>query len=374
MANPLMDSSVDWNRLIWRSEEYNAFTDLIKWQGKYWVCFRSGEGHVKGYGKIRIISSNDLETWNLETTLSSENLDLRDPKFLVDGDNLLVLTFSLRKLPMGGHEIEGSYLWCFSSSQEYEGPVRIMDAAVVWRFIKSQDKFYGTAYYSEKGRNHCILIGSEKWDNEWQHIALLDSPKIPASWHLNEADLLIDPTSKEMMVFIRSDYYNWHKFRSSLKDTIKTWKSYFQDRKERKRNGGSLSFKNYFVTAKAHPPYTEFTHTVHDLYLKAPKCVPFHGGYLCVGRTKAKKKFMKNVSLLWFPSDLNSYKILTHLNTGYDVSYAGLLFNEDKTKLYVSYYSDCAYLENSRLPKKNDIYLACINVSKLNIHSDQKNG
>ncbi|HBE42193.1 MAG TPA: hypothetical protein DDW27_13470, partial [Bacteroidales bacterium] len=52
---------------IWDQAEHNAFTDIIKYEGKYYCTFREGGGHVpwpSGIdGKIRILVSKDGEKW-----------------------------------------------------------------------------------------------------------------------------------------------------------------------------------------------------------------------------------------------------------------------------------------------------------------------
>src|SRR6185312_14204360 len=44
---------------IWDKGGHNAFTDLTRWQGKWYCTFREADGHVGGDGKIRVIESAD---------------------------------------------------------------------------------------------------------------------------------------------------------------------------------------------------------------------------------------------------------------------------------------------------------------------------
>lgn len=69
---------------------HNAFPDLIKHKGHYYVCFREGSSHVlyNDFGKIRVLRGDFNETtkkwkWKQETLLSKEGFDLRDPRFFV---------------------------------------------------------------------------------------------------------------------------------------------------------------------------------------------------------------------------------------------------------------------------------------------------
>jgi len=46
-------------RKIWDRAPHNAFTDLIRFQGR-WVCvFREGAGHRSHDGRVRVIASAD---------------------------------------------------------------------------------------------------------------------------------------------------------------------------------------------------------------------------------------------------------------------------------------------------------------------------
>lgn len=69
---------------IWDRGEHNAFTDLIRFKGKFYCIFREGSGHVGGSdGKIRIINSLDGKTWNEVALLEKKGVDLRDAKLSI---------------------------------------------------------------------------------------------------------------------------------------------------------------------------------------------------------------------------------------------------------------------------------------------------
>ena len=40
---------------IWDAALHNAFTDLVRWQGRFYCAFREGKGHAGDHGKLRII-------------------------------------------------------------------------------------------------------------------------------------------------------------------------------------------------------------------------------------------------------------------------------------------------------------------------------
>src|SRR5262245_58840774 len=42
---------------IWDQSKHNAFTDLIRWRGKWYCTFREADAHVGGDGKLRVLES-----------------------------------------------------------------------------------------------------------------------------------------------------------------------------------------------------------------------------------------------------------------------------------------------------------------------------
>ena len=90
---------------IWDSAPHSAFTDLVRWQEKFYCTFREGKGHAGGgdNGRIRIISSSDGEKWHPVDLLELKGIDLRDPKLSVTPDKRLMCL-------MGGSHYEGNTL------------------------------------------------------------------------------------------------------------------------------------------------------------------------------------------------------------------------------------------------------------------------
>lgn len=81
-------------RRVFHNSEHNAFTDLIKWQGKYWLTFRScPDGHmVFPTSRIIIMASSDGKEWGKAFEFSVPGRDTRDPHFLAFKGRLFVFT------------------------------------------------------------------------------------------------------------------------------------------------------------------------------------------------------------------------------------------------------------------------------------------
>ena len=65
-------------RKIWDQAPHNAFTDLVRHQGRWWCVFREGQGHVSPDGALRVLTSADGVAWESAARLASATEDLRD--------------------------------------------------------------------------------------------------------------------------------------------------------------------------------------------------------------------------------------------------------------------------------------------------------
>jgi len=76
---------------IWDKGKHNAFTDLIRWNDKWYCTFREADAHVGGDGLIRVLTSSDGEKWESVAGITEKGIDLRDPKFSVAPDGRLMI-------------------------------------------------------------------------------------------------------------------------------------------------------------------------------------------------------------------------------------------------------------------------------------------
>lgn len=81
-------------RRVFHNGEHNAFTDMCRFQGRYYLAFRScPDGHsVFSTASIIVLSSSDTKTWEQVYRFSVEKRDTRDPHFLVFNNKLFVYT------------------------------------------------------------------------------------------------------------------------------------------------------------------------------------------------------------------------------------------------------------------------------------------
>ncbi len=93
-------------RKIWDKAPHNGFTDLIRFQDQWFCIFRESSGHMARDGKVRILHSEDGETWTSAALLEIAGQDLREAKFSITPDQRLMLSGAVALPPNGegGHQ------------------------------------------------------------------------------------------------------------------------------------------------------------------------------------------------------------------------------------------------------------------------------
>ena len=81
-------------RRVFHNGEHNAFTDLVRFKGRFYLTFRScPDGHmVNPTASVIILASDDTKDWKQVHRFSVALRDTRDPHFLVFKDKLFVYT------------------------------------------------------------------------------------------------------------------------------------------------------------------------------------------------------------------------------------------------------------------------------------------
>ncbi|QDV35495.1 sialidase family protein [Tautonia plasticadhaerens] len=121
-------------RRIWDEAPHSAFTDLIRFDGRWLCTFREGRGHVSPDGAIRVIASVDGESWESIARLTSHSADLRDPKLSVMPDGRLMLTAAGALHEPGGGGRHQTMAWSSGDGSAWDGPRPIGDlGSWLWR-------------------------------------------------------------------------------------------------------------------------------------------------------------------------------------------------------------------------------------------------
>ncbi|HEV7282980.1 MAG TPA: exo-alpha-sialidase [Pirellulaceae bacterium] len=133
-------------RKIWDQAPHNAFTDLVRFQGKWFCTFREGAGHVSLDGALRVIESEDGETWTSAARIESKNSDLRDAKLSVTPQGRLMLT-GAEALHDKSKNTHQSLAWFSDDGREWSEAHPIGDPDFwLWRSTWHEGKAYGIGY------------------------------------------------------------------------------------------------------------------------------------------------------------------------------------------------------------------------------------
>src|SRR5438093_13765164 len=79
-------------RKIWDRAPHNAFTDLVRFKGRWFCVFREGAAHASPDGALRVITSKNGADWTSAALLTYGGADLRDAKITVTADRRLMLS------------------------------------------------------------------------------------------------------------------------------------------------------------------------------------------------------------------------------------------------------------------------------------------
>jgi hypothetical protein len=209
---------------IWDKAPHNAFTDLIRFQGKWFCTFRESDKHVYGRdGQIRVLVSADGDNWESAALLTEEGVDLRDPKLSITPDGRLMLSF-------GGSVYKGKTRLTFRSRVAFSQDGRewskthqiLSEKEWLWRVTWDKNRCYGVTSGWDPGKDKLwtIKLWSSKDGINYQLITVWDIPGKP-----NETTLRFLPNG-EMMALVRREEDNTHCWIGTSSMPYKKWKWY----------------------------------------------------------------------------------------------------------------------------------------------------
>jgi hypothetical protein len=310
---------------IWDAGQHNAFTDLTRFDGKWFCTFRESRAHVGGNGKIRVLTSADGERWESAALLSEEGIDLRDPKLSVTPSNRLMLV-------LGGSVYDGKTLKerqsrvAFSANgRDWSSPQRVLEKGDwLWRVTWHSGHAYGIAYNSmgkgtassaaEAGDWTATLVESD------DGVAFRLVAKLEVPGHPNEATVRFRENG-DCVALLR-------------------------------REGLPGSTDNEAWIGVSQAPYKRWSWHPAGLRIGGPDFLVLPGGAMIASGRQSGGKPAESRTFVG-RMDLQSVTPELILPSGGDCSYAGMVLQDDL--LWMSYYSShegktSIYLAKVRLP------------------------
>ncbi len=293
---------------IWDQGGHNAFTDLIRFNDRWYSTFREADGHVKGDGKTRIISSADGTAWESVGLLEEEGIDLRDPKLSITPDNRLMVVMGgsvYRNDELVGRQPRVSFS---GDGTNWTAPQRVLsEGDWLWRVTWNDGVAYGVSYNINSGEPlewRLNLYRSTDGIN-YEPVTKFEIPERP-----NETTLRFLPDDT-MVALVR-------------------------------REAGS---KMCWI-GTSQPPYTDWSWTETDYQCGGPNFIQIPDGSLWA----AGRYYPGGAKTVLARMTTTSYEPVLTLPSGGDTSYPGLVWHDGI--LWMSYYSSHE--------EKTSIYLAKI--------------
>jgi hypothetical protein len=298
-------------RRVFHNGEHNAFTDLCRFQGRFYLTFRScPDGHgVHPTASILVLSSDDAETWEPVHRFRVEKRDTRDPHFLVFQDKLFVYTGTWycgdRSPTREEYEMNrhlGYAAWS-PDGRQWHGPVMLEGTYghYVWRAAA-----YGRKAYLCGRRKHefADTNGFRNFSREIVESAMLESDD-GLVW--KKAALFQETNGDETAFLFEEDGRVLAVGR---------------------RGSGKAQL------CRSRPPYTDWQRSDLDRYIGGPLVTKWADRYVIGGRNTLGGS--ARTALCWLVGD--ELHDLIELPSGGDNSYPGFV-ELSPTRALVSYYS-----------------------------------
>jgi hypothetical protein len=150
-------------RKIWDKAPHSAFTDLIRWNERFYCAFREGRVHVSTDGKIRILQSKDGNVWEPAALITLEGYDLRDAHLSVTPDGRLMLLGGAAPRKQDNQRAPTGTFASFSQDgrQWTEPRIVVEPGRWLWCVTWHKDKAYGVSYAAGERMPYLELLVSE---------------------------------------------------------------------------------------------------------------------------------------------------------------------------------------------------------------------
>jgi hypothetical protein len=294
---------------IWDQAPHNAFTDLVRHEGRWYCVFREGKHHVSPDGALRVITSKDGNNWKSLALVTHDDYDLRDAKLTVLPDGRFMLNGAgmqaeakIRYQSMTWFSNDKGKTW----SQEN----MIGDSGFwLWRAQWHDGNIWSFGYRTDRVRTNRIFRLYRSKDGKKYDTVI---PQVNIDKGVGEDRILFMKDGSALCLL-------------------------------RHETGNKMAF-----LGKAKPPFTKWTWKELNKRIGGPNMIQLPDGNI-IAATRFYDRGVRT-SLSWLDPAAGTLSECLKLPSGGDTSYAGMVWHEDQ--LWVSYYSSHE--------KKTSIYLAKI--------------
>jgi hypothetical protein len=285
-------------RKVWDEAPHNAFTDLIRFENRWFLVFREGDAHVSPDGSLRILVSDDGESWDPAAVITSPTADLRDAKFSITPEGKLML-LGVEALHDRSRHSHQSAVWFSDDGYNWTDKHVIGDPDFwIWRLTWHEGLAYGIGYSVNQDDRLIRLYSSAdglSFDTLAERLFDVGYP--------NETSIVFDGDTAYCLL-----------------------------RRDGTPSSGMLG--------RAQPPYTNWSWQDLGMQLGGPHLVTLPDGRLLAASRRYIINGTKNITrtgLLWLDPQAGRLTEAIELPSGGDTSYPGLVLHDGM--LWVSYYS-----------------------------------
>jgi hypothetical protein len=297
---------------IWDKAPHSAFTDLIRFKDHWFCVFRDGQGHVSPDGALRVLTSDDGDSWETAALITSPHSDLRDAKISITGDGRLMLggAEALPHPETGKTYKHQSIVWFSEDGRNWTARHDVADPNFwLWRITWHAGKAYGFGYATNDEPHKVRFYSSE----DGKTFKTLVPNAAPGTGYANETgNVFLDDGTCYCLL-----------------------------RRDGAQNTGLLG--------TAQPPYTQWSWKDLGVRVGGPDMVQLPDGRFMAAVRLYDGKV--RTSLCWIDVENGQLTEALALPSGGDCSYAGMVWHDEL--LWVSYYSSheektCIYLARVR--------------------------
>jgi len=289
---------------VWDQAPHSAFTDLVRFKGKWYLTFREGADHVGvDYGQVRVLESKDGLKWKTVALFKKDQVDLRDPKFSMTPKDQLMINMAGTVYSEDWEYLSRTNLVTFSfDGNTWSHPHQIMEEHDwLWRVTWHEGKAYGVSYRAKKPLDQDgPWVTTLYQSDDGMHFEPIIRWNIPG--HPSETTLRFTDNG-EMVALVRRGFFAW------------------------------------IGTSK--PPFDEWTWYETKEYVGGPNFLIFPDGSMWAsGRfidweRSTDEKYVAHTALAKMTKDHLEQKLV--LPSEGDSSYPGMVYDEGF--LWMSYYS-----------------------------------
>ena len=298
---------------IWDRAPHNAFTDLTRFGGNWYLAFREAASHgVNGKGKVRVIRSADGKHWKSVALLDyGPKWDTRDAKLNVLPDGRLMLNTAAA--PLANKQSRQSLAWFSKDGKDWsDGPHKVgeLDWWLWGVNVHPDGTIYGVGYGDLQKRPFTTRLYRSRNGLDYKTIV----PTLTKAPHTGETALLFRKDGSTVAL-VRGKMDSW--------------------------------------VGVARKGLTDWSFKRLKPKVGGPELIELPDGTILAG-TRLYDKAMRT-SLCWLDPEAGRLVELLTLPSGGDTSYPGMVWH--KGLLWVSYYSSHE--------GRSSIYLAKVRVKEI---------